>query len=166
MKTLILAAFMLAAQQAQAKPYFRFEALDNLKTSAVFCPAGNADAVAWGTETAVFRHHAEDGYFLIPGVSWDVLDVGASKGERWSALIGSSVDLSEPVKAMALRGLDWLAPEKFGALRLFLEPAPLGAKSFTLNLGPGLSLDPGDGKHLRDIRGAFVFHVGGVVRFK
>lgn len=167
MKKLLMLAGLMLAQDVSAKPYFRFEPLNDIKTTAVFPLAGNTDGMGFGTDTAVLRHHSEDGYLFLPGVSWDLLDAGAVKGDHWKAILGPSVDLSEPVKQYALWALDKLTgQDQFGALRWAFKPQdPNAPKRWNLSLGPSLEVDPGDGFHLKQFKGAFVWHVGGAVKF-
>lgn len=150
---------------ASAGPYFRFEPLQSWKTSAVFGVTGSASSIAWGNETTVIRHHAEDGFLLIHGLSWDALDLGATKADRWRPLIGSSLDLSEPMKALILASFEQFA-EPGETLYSFLAPSKPGEKSFSLNLGPGLSVDPGNWNRLRDVRGSLIFHAGLTAKVK
>lgn len=168
MRKLIFVALAFLAQPALAKPYFRYEPLSALRTAAYFKVGTPVDNVLWGMETTVLKHHAEDGYILIPGVGWSLLDVGYAKpanGHVGGLVLGPSVDISEPMKALLLKGLDRLSPDKFQALRFILQPWSPDRGYVGLSLGPSIALEPGDFQSLRAVTGRFVFHAGLVAKF-
>lgn len=83
-------------------------------------------------------HDKADGHWLIPGITWNLLDIGYSQEKKKdgnlerAARFGPSINLDEPVKAalrFACRALpNWTAdPASYSILRLALEEGPGGA---------------------------------------
>lgn len=164
MKHWLVVLFAVAALPAAASPYFRFlRPLDEVKTGAFVKVGTPNDNVAYGFQTTIIKHKAEDGYFLLPGVSWALLDVGAAKTEAGSlsAVLGPSIDLSEPVKALLLKGLD-AASIDLKAVRALLAPAQDGKACVAASIGPGLGVERAERLFFdpQGIKGALVVHAG------
>lgn len=166
MKGLALVALALGlALPAAATPYFRFlRPLDEVKSGAFVKVGTPNDNIAYGVQTTIIKHRAEDGYFLLPGVSWSLLDVGGAKSEHGSltAVLGPSIDLSEPVKAALLSGFNYLYPSSMGSIKALLAPAQAGKACLAASIGPGFAVDiDGDAFHdARRLKGALVVHAG------
>ena len=143
MKNLILLAAVavsLSLTDAQAAPYFR-PGLNEVKAGG-FQALGES-SLATGFLVPVIVHKAEDGHLFVPGVTWNLLDAGFSRGGgRPDAVhLGPSVNLDEPVKAamravcrLALPG--WDAGDRYGFLRSAFAPEANGM----LSLGPSFRL--------------------------
>jgi hypothetical protein len=163
MRTLLLAALLSVAPAAHAAYFHVLQPLDEVK-SGVFIKVGAADNLAYGFQTTVIKHRAEDGALLIPGVSWSLLDVGAAKTDTGSlsAVLGPSIDLSEPVKAVLLSGVKAAWPTSMGALKSLLAPAQDGKACVALSLGPGLAVERAERLFYdpMGMGGAFVLHAG------
>jgi hypothetical protein len=160
---LLAAALICFGSLTHAAPYFRFlRPLDEVKTGAFIKIGTPNDNVTYGLQTTLVKHRAEDGYFLLPGVSWALLDVGGAKSPegRLTLVAGPSVDLSEPVKAALLSGFNRLWPTSMGAVKALLAPAQAGKACLAASLGPGFAADLGNLSAARGIRGALVLHAG------
>ncbi len=158
----ILLVFLLASPAA-ATPYFRIlRPLDEIKSGAFIKIGTPNDNVAYGFQTTLIKHRAEDGYFLLPGVSWSLLDVGGAKteGGKITAVLGPSVDLSEPVKGALLAGVRYLWPDGMGSVKALLAPAVDGKACLAASVGPGLAADLGPMHDVKEIKGALVLHAG------
>lgn len=101
--------------------------------------------VAAGFEVAVITHSARDGYFILPGEDWTLLAVGFLTGPDKAVAIGPSVNLSGPVKAVLLAGVNYLAPNDYANLKGILAPAQEGGRDVSLSLGPALVVKPFEG---------------------
>lgn len=154
---------VLLASSASASPYFRIlRPLDEVKSGAFVKIGTPNDNVSYGFQTTLIKHRAEDGYLLLPGVSWSLLDIGGAKSESGSltAVLGPSVDVSEPVKAVLLSGLNWAWPTSLGSVKALLAPTVDGKACLAASVGPGLAADLGPMRSVKDIKGAFVMHFG------
>lgn len=136
MKKIIVALFLIAPRFAFAS-YFHvgFNQLE----SGVFAPIyGNDGDKKAGFITPAFEHDAKDGYWLIPGVSWNPLNLGyigsidKGLGEflRGKMAAGPSVQTGELVK-QALRwvcqGLpQWGMADRYGVLKAMVAPGQDG----------------------------------------
>jgi len=138
-------ALAIASSQSatgEAAPYFR-PGLDRVNVG--LFQGLDQDRTDKGFTVPVLVHDAASGYWLIPGISWDLLDLGYSEGGGYprTLRIGPSVNLDEPVKAglrfgcRALPG--WGDGGRYGLLKSALAPAGDGAA--TLALGPSFRLD-------------------------
>lgn len=169
MKNLLISALLLLPLSASAKPYFRvLNPLDEIKTGAFIHLGSTEDRISYGMQTTLIKHYASDGYLLIPGVSYSLLDVGfakpdSSRGAR--VILGPSMDISEPVKELLRRGLDYMYPNRMLALRALLWPAVEGEPCVTISLGPGLAVDPGDFQDHKTVKGYAVLHAGLQAKF-
>lgn len=160
----LLALIIAAVSPAQAA-YFRvLRPLDEIKTGAFVKVGTPNENVSYGFQTTILKHQSADGFLLIPGVSWSLLDVGAAKSEAGAvtAVLGPSVDLSEPVKAVLLAGLRHAVPNGLGSIKAMLAPAQDGKACLALSLGPGFAVEHAervfyDPQH---IAGALVAHAG------
>lgn len=160
---IILSALIFSAISAGAKPYFRFlRPLDEIKSGAFVKIGTPNDNLFYGIQTTLIKHRAEDGYFILPGVSWSLLDVGGAKSEsgKITAVVGPSVDLSEPVKAVLLSGVSYLWPSSMGSIKALLAPQQEGKASLAASIGPGLAVDLGPMHDVREIKGALVVRFG------
>ena len=150
-----LAGFCVLPAQAS---YFRvMQPMDEVKSGAFVKLGTPNDNVSYGFQTTIIKHTAADGYLLLPGASWSLLDVGAAKTNngRLMAVLGPSVDLSEPVKAVLLSGVRHLWPSSMGAVKALLAPAVEGKACLAASIGPGFALDVTD-----RTQGAAVIHAG------
>jgi hypothetical protein len=161
---LILGGLTVLPPAAWAGPYFHWMTpLQELKSGVfVKTAGGGAAAPAYGFQTTLLKHSAEDGYFLLPGVSWSLLDVGAAKTPTgaFQAVVGPSIDLSEPIKAVLLRGVRAAWPGTMGAAKALLAPSEPGKACVALSAGPGFGLEAGDLLKLRDYKGSLAIHFG------
>lgn len=171
MKKLLLLSLLMGLGQFRAEAaYFRFEPGKDVQ-GLVALPLGGGikGGALYGSKTSVFKHHHEDGFLLIPGVDWSLLDAGFVKPDTQKNLIGvfgPSMDTSEPLKAILLSALKKATGEDvLAGLKYLLRPASPGDKSVTVNLGAGLAVDPGDLKDSRNVRGAPIFTAGLQARF-
>lgn len=124
-----LAAVLLAlASAASARPYFRVKPLSKVETGG-FYRLGVADEhVLIGLVTPVVWHDSADGYWLVPGVDWTLLNAGwavPAGSDRGVLFLGPAVALDEPIKAWLLRGVNLLdrKGDGYGVLRKILAPA-------------------------------------------
>lgn len=165
---MLLVVALLTLSNPASAAYFRFlNPLDEVKTGAFFKLGTPVQNVNLGFTTTLIKHRAEDGYLFVPGVSWSLLDVGAFKpadGGNPNAVLGPSIDLSEPVKLILRRGLERLQGggkyASLDGLRAMLEPASAGRSNVALSIGPSLGVDPGALKDVRDIKGYALLHAG------
>lgn len=160
---LFAVALICLGTQAQAAPYFRFlRPLDEVKSGAFIKVGTPVDNIAYGFQTTLIEHQSADGFLFIPGVSWALLDVGAAKAEggTWHAVLGPSIDLSEPVKSLLLRGVRVVYPDGMGSLKALLAPAQEGKACLAASIGPGMAFDLGELKDAKRIQGAVVIHAG------
>ncbi len=158
-----LALLMLLAAPASAAPYFRLlRPLDEVKSGAFIKLGTPNDNIAYGFQTTLIKHQSADGFLMIPGVSWSLLDIGAAKSEHGSydVILGPSIDLSEPLKAVLLGGVRSLYPDSMGSIKALLAPAVDGKACLAASMGPGVSIDPGPMHAAKDIRGSLVLHAG------
>lgn len=143
--------------------YFRLlRPLDEVKTGAFLKLGTPHDAMSYGFQTTLVKHQAADGFLFMPGVSWSLLDVGGAKTEAgaFTAVVGPSVDLSEPVKTVLLAGVRRLFPEGMGAVKALLAPAQDGKACLAASVGPGMAFDLGDLSDVHRVKGAAVVHFG------
>ena len=141
----------LPMSQAQAAPYFRWEPFKTVSAGG-FYRLGSPQ-VSVGSVGSLLVHHAEDGYLLLPGVGWDLLDVGwtaPTDGGHGSVALGPAIHLDEPIKAVLRCGLH-LFHDDYGALDAALAP---GTGSWALSVGPAWSLELSD--RLRGCQGRFL----------
>lgn len=101
MKTLV-AALLLLPSLSFATPYFRIIDVHHPEMSAgsVLDPVniGQSQAVV---VTSIIRHDAADGYLLIPGEDWSLLDLGwAGSGTGSELVLGPSWNIA-PILAAA-----------------------------------------------------------------
>lgn len=150
MKILTLALLFLAVD-AFCAPYFKLSPMKDTKAGA-FVPIGKSlSEASFGAIIPIYVHDAADGYLLLPGVSWDLLDVGYVANPAQIAF-GPSVHLDEPVKT-ALRFICRLLPawndnpENYGLLRSLLTPADADSGAPMLAAGPMLLLDAGSAQN-------------------
>lgn len=163
MKHWLSACLVCFGSTAHAAPYFRLlRPLDEVKSGAFVKVGTPDDRIMYGFQTTLLKHQSADGFLFIPGVSWSLLDLGAAKSQAGSfhAILGPSVDVSEPVKAVLLRLVKAVYPETFGSVKALLAPAVDGKACVAASLGPGLAADLGGLKAVRDIKGALVIHAG------
>lgn len=176
MKTLVfLIAFLAVGAQAQgtlspaprppedfttpAPHYFRLLDLNHPQVNAgTFLDLkGN---VSPGVEVAVITHAAKDGYFILPGEDWTALAIGFETGPEKALTFGPSVNLSGPVKAVLLSGLNYAAPNDYTNLKSVLAPVQEGGRDVSLSLGPALVVQP-----FKGFRSYVRLFLGGAWRF-
>lgn len=141
-----LAVMLFCVTMARAEPYFR----PGFSESHVggFLKLGTPnDNVAWGVSVPAVVHDQADGFLFIPGIDWDLLDLGyAHTAEQNNLFVfGPSVNLSEPVKAVgrwACRALPrWEAGDRWTILKTALAAAEPGqAPSGVLAIGTGFGV--------------------------
>ena len=116
-----------------------FHAGFNQVSSGIFFPiAGAEDEQQAGFITPVIEHDAKDGYLIIPGISYNLINlgyIGSSDNARGflhgKAAIGPSLQIGDLVKQglrmicnKALPG--WRGPGRYGALKALLSPGQEG----------------------------------------
>ncbi len=159
-----LAPAAKAAAPRASRPYFRIlSPLEEIKTG-VFLKLGTpVENVNVGAVATIIKHDAADGYLLIPGVGWSLLDVGGfapPQGGPPNLVLGPSVDLSEPVKSVLRWGLKRVGLGGTAATAL-LQPAKAEDPwSCAASIGPSWALDPGDLSSARQMKGYFILHAG------
>jgi len=151
---------MLLASPAAAGPYFRFSPLTEIRSGAFFKPTASEDEISVGFVSPLIYHDKDDGYLLIPGVDWDLLDIGwilPTESWRGTAVFGPSINMEEPVKTIMRKGIRYLpggrAAGSYGALRRILAPAGDGERAF-LALGPAFGLETAS--RLKQFKGHFI----------
>lgn len=163
---MIFAVLSAMVPKTASAAYFRLlNPLDEVKTGAFIKPGAADPGGNFGFTTTLVKHDFKDGFFLIPGISWSLLDLGAFQdADGPNFVAGPSVDLSEPVKLVLRRGLAALGrtPEGLAAI---VAPASPGEKSVGLSLGPGWGLVP-NWKDGTKSRGFFTFHAGISAKWK
>lgn len=132
----------------------------NQIASGLFFPlAGALNKQSAGFITPAIEHDAKDGALLIPGISYNLMNLGY-KGSasnlhdflHGSIVAGPSVQLGEPAKAFARAACSLLLPNwssQYGALKAILSP---GSSSTYADVGvyAGLPLNGlGDITHIR-----------------
>lgn len=140
---LTVAALAVLTSSAHAGPYFR-PGFSEIKVGG-FQALGES-SLRQGFVVPAVVHDSRDGYLLFPGITWNLLDVGYSRGggKPDALLLGPSLALEEPVKA-ALRAAcrailpGWDDRERYAILRSSFAPAGPDARS-TLAVGPAFSL--------------------------
>jgi hypothetical protein len=162
----LVVVLMLMAVGADAKPYFRFVPFKQIQAAAFFPIAGGVEDISAGSKTPIFQHSSEDGYLLIPGVDWNLLDLGwvaDTKSGKGSVAIGPSVDVAGPVKALVSKAVDLLPGAKEGgsyaALRWLLAPA----NDLTVSVGPAFVLTIGSRQE--EFKGSLQMSAGLVKKF-
>lgn len=143
----LAAAVLVAAVPANAAAgrYFR-PGFDSAKVGLFNEIGGTRQEI--GFVTPAVLHDKADGYWMIPGITWDLLDIGYSQEKledgstRRAARFGPSVNLEEPVKAglrILCRGLPGWTADKgtWTILRTALAEGPDGA----LAMGPSFRVD-------------------------
>jgi len=123
----LTAVLILLTSTANAGTYFHYVAFKTVKAAAFFPVAGGIKDMSAGSSTPVFQHRSSDGYWLIPGVDWDALDLGwaanTSTGQG-SVALGPSVDVAGPVKDLLYKAIEYLPggedASSYGALRYIL----------------------------------------------
>ena len=159
---LLTFALALCAQSAQAKPYFRWEPFREVTGGAFFKLGVPEDNILLGSKTSLLTHHEEDGYLLIPGITWNLVDFGWAIPTKLSdsmVTFGPSVKLNEPVKA----GLRWALAQSAlngGFLDKLLAP---GSSGWALNVGPGWALRAST--YPKGFKGFLLLHAGLGARF-
>jgi hypothetical protein len=143
--TLVLALLCLSGA-AQARPYFR-PGFDAISGGVLFPLAGSLDQGQGFVVVPAIVHSAKDGYLVLPGVDWNLLDLGyagpvggGSDFRKGSVVAGPSLHLGEPVKdllrsACRLAIPGWSEAGRFGALKAAFAP---GAEGVYINLGPSV----------------------------
>ena len=167
MKTVLLALLTIVTSLtcAKAGPYFRLEPFREISNGAFFKLGDPQDNVLLGQKTSIITHHAEDGYLVIPNVTWNLLDAGWAvpvNGRLHNAFLelGPSVRLDEPIKAVIRSALSMALGPDLGFLNSVLAPGQTG---WALNVGPGLGIQMSD--DINKITGRFNLHVGLGARF-
>jgi hypothetical protein len=161
MKYLVLAALCFPVS-ASAAYFHLLRPLDEVKSGAFIKVGTPNERVAYGVQTTLIKHRAEDGYLMLPGVSWSLLDFGGAKTEagKLTLVAGPSIDLSEPIKAVVLAGINELWPDSMGAVKALLAPSVDGKACTAISVGPGLAADFGQLHDVKEIKGSLVFHAG------
>lgn len=131
--------FLLLSLKGAAFPAY-FHVGFNSVESGYFAPVyGQDNDKKAGFITPAIEHDAKDGALLIPGVSWNPLNIGyigsVSQGVgeffRGKVAIGPSVQLGETAK-MGLRWLcqglpQWNQDARYGFIKALLAPGTAGA---------------------------------------
>ncbi len=142
-----LAIVTAIVQISWAAPYFKLAPLRSTQLGA-FAPVQSGDVAGaqFGAIAPVLVHDAADGFFLIEGVSWDLVDVGYISGPDPKVAIGPSIHLDEPVKKV-LRAMCRQLPKwseesgNYGLLKAILAPASAVNAYPTLAIGPMAVMD-------------------------
>lgn len=139
----VLAVLFAAAAPASAAlsdlggilpPHYFRVGFDAVKGGLLFPIVGGLDRAQAAFIVPAIVHKAADGSLLVPGVDWNLLDLGyagpvggGTNVLHGSIAAGPSLNLGEPVKASlraACRGLipGWNEPGQFGALKAAFAP--------------------------------------------
>lgn len=168
MKLAVIVMLAMLVGDANAAYFRLLHPLDEVKSGAFIRIGVPEDRISYGFQTTLIKHYASDGAVLVPGVSYSLFDIGVSKPDNAhpaNLVLGPSLDISEPIKAVLLRGLDYVYPNSFQAVRALLWPAVEGKACVSTSVGPGLAVDPGDFKHYKTAKGALVLHAGLSAKF-
>ena len=158
----LVVALALSAP-ASAEQYFQFRPLSEIHSGGFFRLGTPVDNVRTGVVTPVIVHDKAWGHWLIPGVTWTLLNVGGvfptSGGKDGLMALGPSVNLDEPIKAGLRWGVDRLPgdPAAYSALRSILAPA--AGDGVYLAAGPMFALEMPDIYRTVSWRGALLFGV-------
>ena len=134
MRILLLAlALLSAAAPAWPAPYFH-AGFNQLAGGVFFPAAGAASSSQAGFIVPAIEHDAKDGYWLVPGISWNPLNLGyiGSTDDLLHGKIpfGSSIQTGDLVKTglrWILRALpDWPAEDRYSLLKSILSDAGKG----------------------------------------
>ena len=135
------------AGMAEAGPYFRVSPLSKIETGA-FLKLGSPQGgnVKLGLISPVIWHDSKDGYWLVPGVDYSLLNIGVltpTNLDSGSLLLGPGLKLDEPIKALVRRAVEFLPGAKnaraYGFLRDVSAP---GEENLFLSVGPMWGLSP------------------------
>ena len=158
----VAAEWTVRGAAVAAKSYFKWEPFREV-TGGVFFKLGTPeDNVLLGSKTSLITHHEEDGHLLIPGITWNLVDLGWAIPVKLSdsvVTLGPSIKLNEPVKA----GLRWGIKQAGlggGFVDKLLAP---GESAWALNIGPGWAIQASD--HWKGVKGYPTFHAGLGARF-
>ena len=144
---LLFGMMVLSALSAEARPYFRVNPLQKIESGA-FLKLGTPQGgnVKLGVMSPVVWHDSKDGYWLVPGVDWSLLNVGViapTSLDSGSLLLGPGFKLDEPVKALLRRGLEFLpGVRNEGAYGFLKDVTAPGDDSVYLSVGPMWALSP------------------------
>lgn len=135
------AAFEALKSQLQAvsappafswKTYFH-EGFDTVYIGQFYSLAGSPTPTRTGAMMPIIEHRAKDGYFLIPGVNWNLLNFGGSSPTASLDKIrltdcalefGPSIDFGGPLDNLLLAGVERLpqsGPDSYAALKVYLK---------------------------------------------
>lgn len=175
-KMILLGVAMMLAGKADAGPYFRAKPLSKIEAGA-FLKLGTpqGENVRLGLVSPFIWHDSRDGYWLIPGVDWQLLNVGVTTDtefRRGSLILGPGITLDEPIKGILRKVLEFLPGRKnegaYGLLTTILAPGSPGNDAGYLSVGPMWGVSPSPGYEVWDVqklRGSLQLGISGATRF-
>lgn len=151
MKLLIVLMLGIAGR-AQAEPYFRFTWIDKAPKPGIgsLLDVRSLKKTDAAIELPLITHSFRDGYLVIPGEDWSLLNagIGGTAGDV-SIVVGPAANLLPPMQIGIATVLDFLNPtgEKFQALRNLIRPASAEADVVSISVGPQWVFKPLEGAH-------------------
>ena len=125
MKNLVVGLLVcLGSRFAAAEPYFH-AGFDTVYVGDAFALTPRAGFSEMPEiDTPVLEHSAADGYLLIPGVNWNLLNLGIGEApdfSRGEIAFGPSIDLGTPLDALLLKAVKALPQGGNPAAYAFLK---------------------------------------------
>lgn len=150
---------------AFASPYFRVLRLDQISSyqpvgGSFVDPRGN-DANMNGAMIPLVYHSHQDGYWLIPGEDWSLLNVGGAAGPRGNvAAIGPMWNVLQSAEWLGLQAANYALPSSWlQNVKAQISQPQTSSVDLSAAIGPTFVYDPNGNK------GYFRIFFGGSLHF-